>query len=152
MTQTFRIGLLGATSLSGASANLTLERLTVDSIFSCELGGSRASLEGTGVESSAKNFVFGRELALALVSFRGEDHCISDEVFSRVAGELATGEDFWKNDIIDFCLVVEEPPAAGRVALAGVRAALAALSPGMAARAQMAAHDEVETERDRIPS
>lgn len=151
MAQTFRIGLLGATSVSDASANLTLDRLTVDSIFSCELAGSRASLEGTGVESSAKNFVFGRELALAFVSLRGEDHWISDEAFSRVAGELETGEDFWKNDIIDFCLVVEEPAAAGRVAFAGVRAALAALSPGIAAQAQMAAHDGVETERYWIP-
>lgn len=97
------------------------------------------------MESSAKNFVFGRELAL--VSFRGEEYWISDETFSRAAGELATGEDFWKNDIIDFCLVAEEAAAAGRVAFAGVRAVLAALSPGIAARAQMAAHDGVETER-----
>lgn len=105
--------------------------------------GSRASLEGTGVESSAKNFVFGSELAL--VSFRGEEYRMSDETFSRVAGEAETGEDFWKNDIIDFCLVAEEAAAAGRVAFAGVRAALAALSPGIAAGAQMAAHDGVET-------
>lgn len=90
--QTFRIGLLGATELSGASANLTLDRLTVDSIFSCELVGSGASLEGTGVESSAKNLVFGSELAL--VSCRGEEYRMSDETFSRVAGELETGEDF----------------------------------------------------------
>lgn len=141
--QTFRIGLLGAAELSGASANLTLDRLTVDSIFSCELVGSGASLEGTGVESSAKNLVFGSELAL--VSCRGEEYRMSDETFSRVAGELETGEDFWKNDIIDFCLVAEEAAAAGRVAFAGVRAALAALSPGIAARAQMAAHDGGET-------
>lgn len=75
---------------------------------------------------------------------------MSDEAFSRVAGELGTGEDFWKNDIIDFCLVAEEAAAAGRVAFAGVRAALAALSPGIAARAQMAAHDGVETGSDEI--
>lgn len=73
---------------------------------------------------------------------------MSDSTFSRVAGELETGEDFWKKDMIDFCLVAEEAAAAGRGAFAGVRAMLAALSPGIAARAQMAAHDGVETESD----
>jgi hypothetical protein len=155
ITRTLRIGLLGGISLSEAlldvaSANLPLDRLTVDSIFSCELAGSGASLEGTGVESLVEGFVFGRELAL--VSFRGEEYWLSDETFSRTAGELETGEDFWKNDIIDFCLVEEGAAAAGRVAFAGVRAALAALSPGIVIRAQMTAHDRVATERCWAPS
>lgn len=145
MIQTFLIGLLGGISLSEALVDL-LVRLTVDSIFSCELVGSGASLEGTGVENLAEDFVFGRELAL--VSFRGEECWLSDETFSRIAGELETGEDFWKNDIIDFCLVEEEAAAAGRVAFAGVRAALAALSLGIVIRAQI---DCTRLNYDRTP-
>jgi hypothetical protein len=42
------------------------------SAFSCELGGSIASLLGTGVESFVDGFGLGRELAL-VVSFKHEE-------------------------------------------------------------------------------
>ncbi len=59
--------------------------------FSCELLGSNASLEGTGVESFCAGFAFGKKLAL--VSFRHE--LGSEETCARAAGEgVAAGEDF----------------------------------------------------------
>lgn len=146
------MGLLGATSLPSSltdlgSEALLLVRLTVDSMFSCELVGSGASLEGTGVENLAEAFVFGRELAL--VSFRGEECWLSEETFSRAAEEAETGDDFWKKDIIDFCLAEEEAAAAGRVAFAGVRAALAALSLGILVQSQTTAPDRSTTDTRR---
>lgn len=98
--------------------------------FSCELGGSSASLLGTGVESFAlalgskagAGFALGRELAL-VVSFRVEEGSV---VTLAAAGEEATaGEDFWKKDLMDLCFEVEEADAPDLVlmGLAGVRAA-----------------------------
>jgi hypothetical protein len=58
-------------SLSEALIDLLVVRLAVDSMFSCELGGSGASLEGSGVESFVEGFALGRELAF--VSLRGEE-------------------------------------------------------------------------------
>lgn len=85
---TFRIGLLsgiafGVRSLADAALGVIvvgesralLVVLAADgtgSAFSCELGGSRASLLGTGVESFLDGFGLGRELAL-VVSCKHEE-------------------------------------------------------------------------------
>lgn len=96
--------------------------------FSCELLGSNASLEGTGVESFCAGFAFGKKLAL--VSFRQE--LDSEETCARAAGEgVAAGDDFAKKDMIDRCLADEDTEAAAFAGCrAGVRVALA-LSPAM---------------------
>lgn len=106
------IGELGAFSLRDTASR-----------FSCELLGSNASLEGTGVESFCAGFAFGKKLAL--VSFRQE--LGTEETCARAAGEgVAAGDDFWKNDMIDFCWAEEETGAAAFAGWrAGVRVALA---------------------------
>lgn len=111
------VGELGAFSLRDTASR-----------FSCELLGSNASLEGTGVESFCAGFAFGKKLAL--VSFRQE--LGSEETCARAAGEgVAAGDDFWKNDMIDFCLAEEETDTAAFAGWrAGVRVALA-LSPAI---------------------
>lgn len=111
------VGELGAFSLRDTASR-----------FSCELLGSNASLEGTGVESFWAGFAFGKKLAL--VSFRQE--LGSGETCARAAGEgVAAGEDLWKNDMIDFCLAEEETDAAAFAGWrAGVRVALV-LSPAI---------------------
>lgn len=74
------IGELGAFSLCEAASR-----------FSCELLGSNASLEGTGVEIFCAGFAFGKKLAF--VSFRQE--LGTEETCARAAGEgVAAGEDF----------------------------------------------------------
>jgi hypothetical protein len=96
-------------------------------MFSCELGGSIASLLGTGVESLTADlnagFALGRELAL-VVSFRVEDSLALGVTLERGDEAAAAGDDgaaFEKNETIDRCLA-EEVLAAGLVAFAGVRA------------------------------
>lgn len=107
-----------------------------EAMFSCELGGSSTSLLGTGVESLVEGFGLGRELAL-VVSFRREEWCGSGETFCD-SGEDALGppgEDFWKKEKMERCLVDEEAEAVPGFepgAFAGVRAVPAALSPAMA--------------------
>jgi hypothetical protein len=91
-----RLLLVGSTVGEGRSAEAA-------SMFSCELGGSRASLLGTGVDNftlvaglnAGAGFVLGRELFL-VVSFRHEDlEAGSGEGLEAVAGEDAgAGEDF----------------------------------------------------------
>ena len=103
-------------------------------LFSCELGGSGASLLGIGVDSFAlaekAGLGLGRELAL-VVSFKQVEG--PGETFD--SGEDAgPGEDFWKKDMIDRCLADEEAELP-LTALAGVRAppaeVAAVLSPAM---------------------
>lgn len=64
--------------------------LGVASAFSCELGGSKASLEGTGVESLLEDRAFGKKLAF-VVSWRQG----SEATFGFVFGDGAEpGDDF----------------------------------------------------------
>lgn len=114
------------------------DSLAEDPMFSCELGGSGASLLGTGVESFVEGFGLGRELAL-VVSFR----CGSGETFCD-SGEDAgapPGEDFWKKEKMERCLVLDEEaepaPGLGPEPFAGVRAVPALLSPAMVGAARL---------------
>jgi hypothetical protein len=104
----------------------------VESIFSWELGGSIASLSGTGVVcftatvglalTLESGVVFGKEFAL-VVSFKHEDCLFAGEAFAS-GDDAAAGDEggaFWKKETIERCLA-EEVVAAGLVALAGVRA------------------------------
>ena len=112
--------------------------MTVDS-FSCELGGSIASLLGTGVDSLFEVLVvdlgvgLGRELAL-VVSRRHND-CLLAGVFllrGDDAGAGLEGGAFWKKETMERCLA-EEEGAAGLVALEGVLAVVGAMVNGRAA-------------------
>jgi hypothetical protein len=127
---TFREGLLPAASTLTEGC-LDLEDIVVGEgraspalpgrVFSCELGGSRASLLGTGVDSfflaEEVGFALGRELAL-VVSFKQVE---SGETFDN-GEDAGPGEDFWKNDMIDRCFADDEAELRA-MALAGVRAA-----------------------------
>lgn len=144
--RTLRVGLLGRASLLwiGACSDLILAGVAVgegresmttftpESMFSWELGGSIASLLGTGVESLTEglkgSFALGRELAL-VVSLRQEDFLASVVTFERGedAGAGLEGVAFEKKEMMDLCLA-EEEAAAGLVAFAGVRAAALSLA------------------------
>lgn len=91
-------------------------------VFSCELGGSRASLLGTGVDSfffltEEVGFALGRVLAL-VVSLKQVE---SGETFDN-GEDAGPGDDFWKKDMIDCCFADDEAELRA-MALAGVRAA-----------------------------
>lgn len=103
-------------------------------MFSWELGGSIASLLGTGVESLTEglrgSFALGSELAL-VVSLR-QDDCLLGVTFES-GDEAAAGVEgaaFEKKETMDRCLA-DEVVAAGLVAFAGVRAAAEAFSAAM---------------------
>ncbi len=116
---------------------------TVGCLFSWELGGSMASLLGTGVDSfrlMEADLAFGRKLAL-VVSFKQVEG--SGETFDN-GDEAGAGEDFWKKDMIDRCL----PDAEAELFVTGfegVRAAPAAppaaLSPAIFRKGQMKSVD-----------
>lgn len=144
---TFRVGLLGRASwfiledfcrsVSARVAALFGAFFTfmAESRFSWELGGSIASLSGTGVVclmatvglglDLESGVVFGKEFAF-VVSFKHEDCLVVGDAFARGDDAAAAGEEggaFWKKETIERCLA-EEVVAAGLVALAGVRAAV----------------------------
>lgn len=112
------VGMIGVAEAGGDLSAL----LAIASTFSCELGGSGASLLGTGVEGFlVEGFAFGKKFAL--VSFKHEGFVGSEGCFFAVAGP--DGEDFWKKEKIDRCFAEEEAERVGLGAapLAGVRAA-----------------------------
>lgn len=135
---TFREGLLPAASTSLTLKGIVLEGKSSSSsagrLFSCELGGSSASLLATGVESlvlarEGVILVLGKELAL-VVSFKCvvEAGGVSDPTFDS-EGDAVWGDDFWKKETIDRCLVAVEAVDLDGTGLAGV---LAPAVPGWA--------------------
>lgn len=107
--------------------------LALLSRFSGELGGSMASLLGTGVDNLVEDFAaLGRALAL-VVSLRQVEGLGVESLETLDSGDEAgpfVGVVFWKKEKMDFCLLDEaEGVVAGLVAF-GVRAA-ALFSPAM---------------------
>lgn len=146
---TFRVGLLPATGVlwvmeicSGlvsagdevGDGRKSLATLALLSSSSWELGGSRTSLLGTGVDSFLAElpFILGRLLALVVSLRQVEGLGVeSGEALDRGddAGPLE-GVAFWKKEKIDFCLLAELAGVDAPLAAFGVRAA-APFSPAM---------------------
>lgn len=106
--------------------------------FSCELGGSSASLLGTGVDSffeEEAGFALGKELAL-VVSFKQVESGVTFDS----GDDAGPGEDFWKKDMIDRCFADEEAELPVTF-LAGVRAAPAEAPPDLPSAMITAASD-----------
>ena len=139
---TFRDGLLPFTIFPFFDATVEDNCLGVVSIFSCEEGGSIASLLGTGVDSflwvailalGSKEeaglgfccLALGRALAFVVSLRAGEDaeEGATCDVCGAGEEDGGAGEDFWKKETMERCLA-EEVAVLPATALAGVRAAV----------------------------